>query len=623
LAADYLQLQLFIEHAPAAVAMFDRDMRYLAASPRWLRDHRLGMEVLGRSHYDVLPDIPERWKEVHRRALAGEVIAKEDDRFDRADGTVQWLNWEVRPWHASDGQVGGIVISLEEITDRKRSDEALRASETRFRAIFENAATGIAITDWEGRFFRCNPAYCKLVGYTEEELGQIKILDLIHPDDRADNLAIIRSLRDKELPSFEIENRYVRNDGEAVWVRKFVSLLHDQEGQPPHILALVTDVTDRRRMEAALLEADRRKDEFLATLAHELRNPLAPIRNALLVFKRSGADTPNAENLLSIMERQLDHLVRLVDDLLEVSRISRGKIELKKERCDLAGILHHAVETAQPHIQAAAQRLTVELPSSPVTLDADPVRLAQVFANVLNNASKYTENGGRIWLKAERSGDEVIVSVRDNGMGISAEMLTSVFELFFQTSRTLGRAQGGLGIGLALARSLVHLHGGQIEARSEGPGRGSEFSVRLPLFEAPSGHAESERNTAVAPELPRRILVVDDDRDVADSFVMLLRCLGMDVRVAYGGAAALAAVAEFKPRLAFVDIGMPGMDGYETARQIRRVPAGQDLILVALSGWDRDDDRRRSAEAGFDHHFVKPIEVDGLEKLLASTPVGA
>ena len=332
---------------------------------------------------------------------------------------------------------------------------------------------------------------------------------------------------------------------------------------------------------------------------------------------------PDRERVQRLMERQIDHLVRLVDDLLEVSRISRGKIELLKERVDLASVIDHAVEMNGDLIEASGLELCVALPIEPLLLEADAVRLTQVFANLLNNAAKYTENGGSIWLKAERSGEEVIVSVRDNGMGISAEMLPRVFDLFTQSGRALDRAQGGLGIGLALSRSLVHLHGGQIEARSEGPGRGSEFTVRLPLGEAPSSHAESEVSTALATTLPRRILVVDDDRDVADSLVMLLQLMGADVRVVYSGEAALAAVVEFKPHLALVDIGMPSMDGYETARRIRKLPEGQNLVLLALSGWGRDDDRRRSTEAGFDHHFVKPIKIEALESLLTPLTDGA
>jgi PAS domain S-box-containing protein len=763
LAAEYLELQRFIEHAPAAVAMFDRDMRYLAASRRWLSDHRSGVEVSGRSHYDVFPDIPRRWRELHCRALAGEVLAKEGDRFDRADGTVQWLNWEMRPWHNADGGIGGIVISMEEISERKRSEEALQQSREDFARAQEVGQIGWWRLDTRQNILSWSDETYRIFGQPKGgSLTYETFMEAVHPDDRDFvNARWKASIRGEP---YDIEHRIVVSE-QVKWVREKAYLEFDETGallggfgvvqdiseqkkaqqqlieaqsrlqaimsavpvgisysdgpRCEHItgnpallaqfeialgenvsasardpaapgrrvryfrdgheiadyelplqraiaerraipreefevllpsgrrwfmdasaapvlgelgetiggVAVTVDTTERRRTEQALREAGRRKDEFLATLAHELRNPLAPIRNAVSVLQRLDDHDPDAKNrarsLIAIVERQAKHLIRLVDDLLEVSRISRGKVELKKERRDLAGIIRHAVETSQPHIQAAGQRLTIELPSSPVILDADPVRLAQVFANLLNNAAKYTENGGSIWLKAERSGDEVIVSVRDSGMGISAEMLPRVFDLFTQSSHALGRAQGGLGIGLALARSLVHLHGGQIQAWSEGPGHGSELTVRLPPCEARSGDAESEGSAAAAPALSRRVLVVDDDQDVANSLALLLNCLGMDVRIAYGGAAALTAVAEFKPCLAFVDIGMPGMDGYETARRIRKLPEGQDLILVALSGWARDDDRRRSREAGFDHHFVKPIEVDALENLLAPAPVGA
>jgi CheY-like chemotaxis protein/two-component sensor histidine kinase len=320
-----------------------------------------------------------------------------------------------------------------------------------------------------------------------------------------------------------------------------------------------------------------------------------------------------------MVEKQVDHLVRLVDDLLEVSRMTSGKIELKKKQCDLNVILRHAVDTSQPFIQSGGHRLTLELPSSPLTLDADPVRLAQVFANLLNNAAKYTENRGHIWLKAERSGEQVIVSVRDNGIGILPEMLPRVFDLFAQSDDARCRAQGGLGLGLALVRSLVQMHGGQVEVRSEGCNRGSEFIVRLPIGAAVSSEGERKRGEAAAPHPSHRVLVVDDQHAVADSFAMLLERLGVSVRVAYEGGAALSAISTFKPHFAFVDIGMPGMDGYETARRIRMLAEGKDLFLAALSGWGQEDDRRRSMEAGFDHHFVKPIKIDVLEDLLAST----
>ena len=752
------RLRLFVEHAPAGVAMFDRDMRYLAASRRWMDDYGLEGPIVGRSHYETFPELPERWKEVHRRVLAGESLSAEDDRFERLDGTIQHLRWEALPWRTARGEIGGLMIAAEDVTASKRAEQALRESEERFSAIVASAMDAIVALDAEQNIMLFNGAAEAMFGYKAEEVMGASIDRLIPEHFRAAHrehitlfgesgattrvmgrLEAVRGLRadGEEFPieasisqltlndkriftvilrditerrraedalreSEERFSRFVQKLAACAWIKDedglyvfvnqafldfadkpldrilgrtdeeifgaetaalfvkndhaaldspsgvtTVEYAHDKCGMTRYFLAskfaipttsgtkrlvggVAIDDTDhiiaKERLKEAsekLLEADRRKDEFIATLAHELRNPLAPIRNGLHVLRRSGGHGPDGERVQRLMERQIDHLVRLVDDLLEVSRISRGKIELLKERVDLASVIDHAVEMNGDLIEASGLELCVALPIEPLLLEADAVRLTQVFANLLNNAAKYTENGGSIWLKAERSGDELIVSVRDNGMGISAEMLPRVFDLFTQSGRALDRARGGLGIGLALSRSLVHLHGGQIEARSEGPGRGSEFTVRLPLGEAPSSHVESEVSTALATTLPRRILVVDDDRDVADSLVMLLQLMGADVRVVYSGEAALAAVVEFKPHLALVDIGMPSMDGYETARRIRKLPEGQNLVLLALSGWGRDDDRRRSTEAGFDHHFVKPIKIEALESLLTPLTGGA
>lgn len=755
--SEYAQLQLFIEHAPAAMAMFDRDMHYLAASRRWVSDHRFGEPVLGRSHYELLADIPERWREVHRRALAGEVIAKDEDCFERADGSVQWLNWEVRPWHNTRGGVGGIVISMEDITDRKRMEAALRRSEAEVRRqhdeldwVYQNAPIGLCLLDRDLRYLRINrqlaemngrpveahlgrmvaelvpalverveqvtqqvlttgkavtdiefvgetPAqpglrrywnsswhpvlgndgaitgfgavveeitarrsaevalreseerfrgltqavpgmifesdpqggnifsserWCAYSGMTAAESIGAGWIKAVHPDDLQNSAQLWEEALNTGEPC-EMRHRLRAADGCYRWFLVRMQPQYGQEGQLLRWAGSCTDIEDLVLAEARLREIDKRKDEFLALLAHELRNPLAPIRNAVYILQRSDAGAPvardKARSLLAMMEKQVDHLVRLVDDLLEVSRITSGKIELKKKRCDLNAILRHAIDTSQPFIQSGGHTLTMELTSSPLTLDADPVRLAQVFANLLNNAAKYTENNGHIWLNAERSGEQVIVSVRDNGIGILPEALPRVFDLFAQSDDARCRAQGGLGLGLALVRNLVEMHGGQVEVRSEGRDRGSEFIVRLPIGAPVSSKGERERGEAVAPHPSYRVLVVDDDHAVADSFSMLLEQLGVSVRVAYGGEAALSAVSTFKPHLAFVDIGMPGMDGYETARRIRMLAEGKDLFLAALSGWGQEDDRRRSMEAGFDRHFVKPIKFDVLEALLAST----
>jgi PAS domain S-box-containing protein len=378
---------------------------------------------------------------------------------------------------------------------------------------------------------------------------------------------------------------------------------------------------DNARLYTELRESDRRKDEFLATLAHELRNPLAPIRNALHILKTPTVDAAVAERSREMMERQVHHLVRLVDDLLDVSRVMRGKIELRTEQVDIASLLARAVETAQPLLEAQGHQLTVRLPSEALLVEADPVRLAQVFANLLTNAAKYTEANGHIELTAQRDGEQALLRVRDNGIGISADMLPRIFALFVQADPTTTRAQGGLGIGLTLVKSLVEMHHGSVEAHSEGLGKGSEFVVRLPLATARRQELATQETLhdqrPVVPFLGRRLLVVDDNKDAADSLATMLRLQGHEVRVVHSGAAALKTAASYRPDLVLLDIGMPGMDGYEVARRLRQQPGLENLRLAALTGWGQQQDRRRSAEAGFDHHLVKPVEPKTLEKLLA------
>jgi len=341
-------------------------------------------------------------------------------------------------------------------------------------------------------------------------------------------------------------------------------------------------------------------------------------------LRLSGVD-PTTTSVHEMMERQINHLVRLVDDLMEVSRITRGKIELHKECTDLAAVLRSAIETSQPLIEAARHALDLRLPDDTLLIEGDFVRLTQVFANLLNNAAKYTEENGRIWLSARREADDAVVSVRDSGVGIPADMLPRIFDLFAQVDRTLKRAKGGLGIGLSLARTLVEMHGGRIEARSSGPGQGCEFLVSLPLAGASypgvaTQPASGERSLRMA--LALRVLVVDDNHDAADSLGMLLTFLGADVRVAYDGPSALAMARTYRPALALLDIGMPGMDGYELAQQLRQESSLRPLTLIALTGWGQPDDRRRSHEAGFDDHLVKPANAETLQSLLSACATG-
>jgi signal transduction histidine kinase len=371
-----------------------------------------------------------------------------------------------------------------------------------------------------------------------------------------------------------------------------------------------------KRAEESLREANRRKDEFLATLAHELRNPLAPIGNALAIIKHTEGDGDAVRQVSGAMERQFGQMVRLVDDLLDVSRISRDRLELRSTQVALAPIVNQAVEAIRSLAECDGHNVEIVLPAEPVWLHADPVRLAQVFSNLLNNSCKFTTPGGRISIKAQRQGESVIVSVSDTGIGIAADQLGGIFEIFAQVDQRLERTRGGLGIGLTLVKRLVELHGGTIEARSAGLGQGSEFIVRLPALAN-----VSIPETALAPPTTeagsrRRIFIADDNRDAANSLAMLLRIAGHEVEVAYDGLEAIKKVEAFKPDLILLDIGMPGMNGHDVCRFIRQQPWGRDIQIVALTGWSQDSDRRLTREAGFDDHLVKPVESDALNKIL-------
>ncbi len=407
----------------------------------------------------------------------------------------------------------------------------------------------------------------------------------------------------------------VGSEAEREVRRAALNLLEDAESARR---AEQREMEERRRVEEELRDANRRKDEFLATLAHELRNPLAPIRNSLHLLRMAGADSGSVERIHEMMERQVNHLVRLVDDLMDVSRITRGVIDLRTERVEIAAVIRNAVESCKSVMDDNRHRLAISIPAEPLILQGDAVRLTQVLINLLNNAAKYTDANGQIRLAAMRLGDEVLISVRDNGRGIPGDMLPRVFDMFTQVDRAYERTQGGLGIGLTLVRKLVEMHGGSVEARSEGRGRGSEFVVRLPLAAGSIDKVKpTQANGHSAEVAPHRILVVDDNRDAAETLTILLERMGHEVRRVYDGKSALESMRIWRPSVVFLDIGMPGMDGNEVARRARQQFPDEDTTLVALTGWGQDDDRRRSKEAGFDHHLVKPVELDDLKSLLA------
>jgi PAS domain S-box-containing protein len=918
-------LRLYVHHAPTMVALFDRDMRYLAASRRWCEIYALG-DVVGRCHYEVFPDLPPRYREAHLRGLAGEVVVDEADSWQRADGSSQHLRWQVMPWWTAEGTVGGITVTVEDVTpliatqwalranerelsaeiaalevlqrasrslagnepgaiyrtlldaaltlmradgasihmvevegtlslvdsrglhpdsarfwrtvdaqapsscglalrsgervvmgdieadaalagtrdlaeyrrcgvravqstplmsragvligmlsthwrephvpaerdlrwfdvlarqaadalERAQAHAAQRDSEARFRALAETAPVLIFEADAEGKNLYVSPQFELYSGTHAGGFRGHAWIKHVHPDDRGPVLTAWARARARGA-TYEGRYRFRRHDGTYRWfmargapirsddgtIERWIGVLVDiddsvratqalQESEqrfreiadhmsqfawtadpegaiywynrrwyeytgttpdemlgwgwqavhhPDHVARVVekishcfrtgepwedtfplrgrdgsyrwflsraipirdeqghvirwfgtnTDITLQREAEDALREADRRKDVFLATLSHELRNPLAPLRTAAEILRAPGALPAQLEWAQIVIQRQVRHMAMLLDELLDVSRITQGKLQLKRQRVRLAEVVDSALEAARPVIDRKRHRLSVQLPADDVWLDVDALRVSQVLSNLLTNAGKYTDSGGAIALDASVNGPDLTLRVRDNGIGIAPDALNRVFGMFSQVEDNASRSEGGLGIGLALAKGLVQLHGGRISARSEGAGRGSEFSVELSAVigcEAPAPVAQA--TPASSPR--RRVLIVDDNKDAADSLALLLQLAGHETRVAYSGQGGLTAAASFRPEAAFLDIGMPQMDGYELATALRRQREGADTYLVALTGWGQDADRQRSREAGFDHHMTKPVDLAAVMALLGCTPIGS
>jgi PAS domain S-box-containing protein len=517
-----------------------------------------------------------------------------------------------------------------ERADRLKAQEALRESEERFRLLVESTDDYAIISlDPDGSVVSWNPGAERTLGYTTEEIVGKPFELFFTPED----VAAGRPERELKLAAetgrAADENWLVRHDGSRFWASGVTTSLRDAAGGLRGFAKILRDLSERKVLEEALrfraeqlAESDRRKDAFLAMLGHELRNPLAPIRNAAAVMGRNGLTDPTLKWVHGVIERQARHLARLVDDLLDIARINQDKITLRREPVELAAVVRQSVETTRPEIEARHHSLTVALPQEPVWLNADPTRLAQVLANLLNNAAKYTEEGGRISLRAEleAGGSWVAIRVRDTGTGISEELLPRVFEPFIQADNSLARTQGGLGIGLTLVRRLTEMHGGKVRAYSEGPGRGSEFVVRLPTRPPPDARAAAPLSDWQLKQGTRTILVVDDNRDSAESLAMVLRVHGHRVETRNDGPSALVAVRERRPDVVVLDIGLPQMDGYEVARQLRAMSCGEEMLLIALTGYGQSEDKQRSLDAGFNHHLVKPVDPGVLEKLITRPP---
>jgi PAS domain S-box-containing protein len=630
----------FMNYLPGLAWLKDAQGRYLFVNAAAARAFgRFREDILGRTDDEIFP--PRTAAEFRRndaRALTGTGGVEVVETLEYDDGVHHSLVSKF-PIHEADGEtlIGGIAI---DITQRIRFEAALRESEARFRSLADNAPVLIWMNGLEGCEF-VNREYLRFLGCRWEEVRGLGWQQFIHPDDREEHVAAYeRALRARQ--PFQAQLRMRRVDGQYRWLHMTGVPRLTSEGSFVGFVGCSSDITDLKRTQQSLLEADRRKDEFLATLAHELRNPLAPIRNALETMRLADAsDSAAHAQARGIMERQLQQMVRLIDDLLDIGRISRGKLELRKEPLLLDDVLSSALETMRPTLEKSGRELTLEKPDAPVQLEGDLTRLAQVVANLLHNAIKYTDPGGHIRLHARLDGAWLILCVADDGIGISPEALPRVFDMFTQVDGVSGGSRGGLGVGLHLVRTIVEMHGGSVRAMSAGPGRGAEFVIGLPAVEAshavqpavqPAAQQQlpADRDSDSSPGIepadrpaPRRILVVDDNRDAATSLALMLEMKGNDVRTAEDGREALGVAETFRPDLIFLDIGLPGLDGYGVCRRIREQPWGQELPIVALTGWSQEEDRRRSRQSGFTDHLVKPAEPAHLDRLLAGLPTAS
>jgi PAS domain S-box-containing protein len=547
-------------------------------------------------------------------------------RFLCPDGRTIWLHARGGVRRDAKGKPTHLIGINFDITERKQAEERRQESEARFRLLAENIDQVFWFMELEPeRVTYVSPAFEQLWGVSADRLKENPRLwvESIHPEDRSIVEQAFENWVAGQADTYAIEYRIVRQGGEVRWINDRGIVIGFRDGRPCKLSGIARDVTERRRAEEERREADRRKDEFIATLAHELRNPLAPIRNVISLLQLQGSSDPDVCRACNVISRQIDHLTRLIDDLLDVSRITSDKLELRKERVNLAEVVNLAVESSHPLIDQHHHKLSILLPGKPIYLHADKIRLAQVIMNLLNNAAKYTPEGGRITLSAEHDGAEVAVRVTDNGVGIAPDQLPQIFDMFYQANRSYEQLHGGLGIGLTLARRLVEMHGGQVEAHSAGMNEGSEFVIRVPILgeqlqpqKEPAG-AQTTRATA------QRILVVDDYGESAETLAELLRLEGNEVEIAHDGLKAVDVAEKFRPAVVLLDIGMPKLNGYEAARKIREQPWGKNMVLIAVTGWGQEKDRNRSREAGFNAHLLKPVEYSALSKLIRSLSTGA
>lgn len=630
-----------IEQEAAAALTYAEDIIRTLREPFLILDQQLRVRSANRSFYRNFHTSPEetenrhvyelgngQWDIPRLRQLLEEVLPRnhtvdgfEVEHYFPAMGlrsmvlNARRVQQDSEPSHL-------ILLAIEDITERKQAEATLIASELSYRRLFETARDGILILNGDGQIVDSNPFMTEILGYTRgellgKELWQIGLFDDIQASrDAFGTLMGEGYVRYDHLP-------LKTKDGRAAEV-EFISNAYRIDGRRV-FQCNIRDITERREMERQIVQqtdelkvADRRKDEFLTMLSHELRNPLAPIAGAVYVLSRERSESPLAEEARHVIESQVGHLTRLVGDLLEVSRIATGKLGLHKERIELTGIVEEAVRAVRSLRDQRHQELTVSLADEPIWVDGDAARLLQVISNLLINSTKFTEEGGTISLTVQQVGGEAVIRVKDSGVGLDPALLPNVFDLFTQADHSLARPHAGLGVGLALVKTIVDLHDGTVEAQSPGLGQGSEFIVRLPMALPAAGQPMSTLGDSDESETrPLRVLVVDDNEALTRMFEILLENAGHEVRRAHTGGEALEMATSFHPEVVLLDIGLPGLDGYEVARRMRQDPTLQNVVLVAVTGYGQEEDRLRSQEAGFDHHLVKPVDPIDLHQLLA------
>ena len=610
------ELSDFVENAVVGLHKVGPDGTILWANAAdyetlgYSRDEYVGHNIAEfHADHDQLASILER-------LLAGKALCEQPALLKCKDGSVRHVLISSNALFEN-GRFVSTRCFTRDVTKERLAEAALQETRWHLAAVVESSQDAIVSVDLSGRINAWNRGAEQLFGYSREEIVGRPIFTIVPPDLHDEERSIFAKVLAGERVE-HYETLRLRKDGRARHISLTVSPIRDATGAFIGISKVGRDITGAKDAQRELAEAARRKDEFLAILAHELRNPLAPIRYALTIAKQPKTTDAQRERAGEVIERQVEHMGQLLDDLLDVSRIARGHVELKKKWIDLTSVIGAAIDAARPLLDRKGHALALDLPRETLRLEADPVRLTQILSNLLTNAAKYTDPGGQIQLRASQEGDRVTLSVRDNGIGISPDMKERLFDLFAQAAPALQRAEGGLGIGLALVKAFVEKHGGTVEARSEGPGLGSEFTVVLPTGRA--GNKRAPRPTTQLPLAAKRlrVLVADDNVDSTQTSSMLLELWGHEVRVAHTGQEALDLAAQFMPDVALLDIGMPDMSGYEVAMSLRARPEGKRTTLIAVTGWGQEDHKQAADCAGFDHHLTKPVDPRQLQPLLES-----